>query len=298
MTPEIDPRAHQPELVVPDGRSREDILDVLTSFSIDGSAAGELENYAREDCDRFLYTLSLIPNGPIRILEVGANPYFLTYLIKTYRPEAGLTLLNYFGGPTELRSQTLEAVGIGGSVERHNLTYHNLNVEETDLPFEDGSFDLVLYCEVIEHLLNDPVASLLRLKRVLRPGGALVLTTPNVARLANVARLIAGANIYDPYSGYGPYGRHNREYNRHELHRLLHYVGLEADTIFTADVHRNEARDFADLSVLTGLVSSRANDLGQYLFTRSTKTGPDPLKKPGWLYRSYPDEALDFNETL
>jgi SAM-dependent methyltransferase len=46
------------------------------------------------------------------------------------------------------------------------------------LPFEDGSFDLVWCSEVIEHLV-DPAFSLGELRRVTKPGGLLVLTTPN-----------------------------------------------------------------------------------------------------------------------
>lgn len=46
------------------------------------------------------------------------------------------------------------------------------------LPFADGSFDLVWCSEVIEHL-QDPAFSLAELRRVTKPGGLLVLTTPN-----------------------------------------------------------------------------------------------------------------------
>lgn len=46
------------------------------------------------------------------------------------------------------------------------------------LPFADGEFDLVWCSEVIEHL-KEPAASLGELVRVTRPGGELVLTTPN-----------------------------------------------------------------------------------------------------------------------
>lgn len=46
------------------------------------------------------------------------------------------------------------------------------------LPFEDGRFDLVWCSEVIEHLV-DPAFSLGELRRVTKPGGLLVLTTPN-----------------------------------------------------------------------------------------------------------------------
>ncbi|MFN3197628.1 MAG: class I SAM-dependent methyltransferase [Bradymonadia bacterium] len=46
------------------------------------------------------------------------------------------------------------------------------------LPFEDDSFDLIWSSEVIEHLA-DPAFSLSELRRVTRPGGSLILTTPN-----------------------------------------------------------------------------------------------------------------------
>ena len=50
------------------------------------------------------------------------------------------------------------------------------------LPYDDASFDVVLLIEVIEHLENHRVA-LGELARVLRPGGLLILTTPNIMRL-------------------------------------------------------------------------------------------------------------------
>jgi SAM-dependent methyltransferase len=46
------------------------------------------------------------------------------------------------------------------------------------LPFRGGSFDLIVSCETLEHLANPPLA-VRELARVLRPGGRLVVTTPN-----------------------------------------------------------------------------------------------------------------------
>lgn len=48
------------------------------------------------------------------------------------------------------------------------------------LPFADDSFDVVISSEVIEHTTN-PVLAISEMCRVLKPGGKLVLTTPNKA---------------------------------------------------------------------------------------------------------------------
>ena len=100
------------------------------------------------------------------------------------------------------------------------LLYWHLLVSEPKFAQHVGAhFDHILFCEVLEHLTNHPLRAVLQLKKVLKPDGMLVLTTPNAARLENVVAFIEGRNIYDPYSAYGPYGRHNREYTRHELHQ-------------------------------------------------------------------------------
>jgi len=54
------------------------------------------------------------------------------------------------------------------------------------LPFRERSFDALFAGELIEHL-EDPRLGLREFRRVLRPGGTLVLTTPNRLRLANLA---------------------------------------------------------------------------------------------------------------
>ena len=48
------------------------------------------------------------------------------------------------------------------------------------LPFGDGAFDSVVCLEVLEHLF-EPQHALREIRRVLKPGGALILTVPNVA---------------------------------------------------------------------------------------------------------------------
>jgi 2-polyprenyl-3-methyl-5-hydroxy-6-metoxy-1,4-benzoquinol methylase len=66
------------------------------------------------------------------------------------------------------------------------------------LPFGDGSFDVVLCSEVVEHL-RSPRDGVRELARVLAPGGRLVLTTPNRGWLP--ALLLASALRMRPYEG-------------------------------------------------------------------------------------------------
>jgi SAM-dependent methyltransferase len=70
----------------------------------------------------------------------------------------------------------------------------NLNCDP--LPFADESFDLVTCSEVIEHVEN-PHALVREFRRVLRPGGRAILTTPNVLNVeSRVKALCAGVSSH------------------------------------------------------------------------------------------------------
>jgi SAM-dependent methyltransferase len=204
-----------------------------------------------------------------------------------------LTLTNSFhAGDSGVHRQRVRYVRDLECEVNEEFEYHALNVEAERFPFDDGSFDVVLFCEVIEHLLLDPVTALSEMHRVLKVGGTLVVTTPNLARLENVGRLAAGANIYDPYSGYGPYGRHNREFIRHELIQLLEFTGFSPTSHFTADVHSHATANFIDPARLAGLVEHRLPDLGQYIFCAATKTHSPRDGRPSELFRSMSGQDL------
>jgi len=276
-------------LPLPAGRSAADLLGMLATLSIENAPASELRNYLYEDFERFVHTWGLTRGLEGRCLEIGSNPYFTTVLMREFS-DLSLTLTNFFGASASPDHQQVSYRKIDDDEARtHELEFHVVNVESDRFPFDDDEFDVVLFCEVIEHLLEDPIAALLEIKRVLRPGGQLILTTPNVGRFENVARLVAGANIYDPYSGHGPYGRHNREYTRHELNELLTFVGFDATEHFTADVHAWPAGVHSAADSLAAAVSHRLSDLGQYLFFRAINARPARSGRPDFTYRSRHD---------
>ena len=64
-------------------------------------------------------------------------------------------------------------------IDKQPQCAHGIAVDlDHGLPLPDATFDLVWCSEVIEHL-RDPAATVAELRRVTRPGGLLVLTTPN-----------------------------------------------------------------------------------------------------------------------
>ncbi|HEX2922861.1 MAG TPA: class I SAM-dependent methyltransferase, partial [Chloroflexota bacterium] len=85
------------------------------------------------------------------------------------------------------------------------------------LPFDDGSFDAVVSQHLVEHL-DDPSAALAEWYRVLRPGGILVLVTPN-------------GDYPDPEIFADP--THNVLFTHGSLRSYLSASGFHVDRLFT-----------------------------------------------------------------
>lgn len=108
--------------------------------------------------------------------------------------------------------------------ERHARLDTRLVQPEAPLPFEDASFDLVWAGETIEHVA-DTQGWLSEVRRVLRSGGALLLTTPDHGPLRMLA-LALRPRLLDAH--FDPRGEHLRFYTRRTLAALLADFGFEA----------------------------------------------------------------------
>ena len=162
------------------GTTTEALFETFRSWSINGEPAGHMDAYLADSFCRFVHTLELVgPNSTGRCLEIGANPYFTTHLLAQFTA-LDLTLINFYGdhGRGTRTTEQLSYASPGVVETTLALDSDLLNVEEDALPHPDGAFDVVLFCEVLEHLLMDPLAVLREIHRVLRPNGALVLSTP------------------------------------------------------------------------------------------------------------------------
>ena len=177
--------------------SAEDIRRYLYSFEIVGSDKSFIKAYVDDALARFFHTIDLLAGRTTgSLLEIGANPYLLTILIRNIS-DFDTTLTNFFslsvydkevaGGRQTVRSRIFG--------EEYDFSFKTLNIELSDYPFEDNEFDLVLFCEVLEHIVVDPLKVFEKIRRVLKPGGELILTTPNAVRLINFAHMLAGKNF-------------------------------------------------------------------------------------------------------
>src|SRR6185312_3116196 len=77
---------------------------------------------------------------------------------------------------------TLDAGIVKDLAALHAITLlRNANLERPAAleTLEDDSVDVVLFTEIIEHITFNPVAMWRAIHRVMRPGGTIVVTTPN-----------------------------------------------------------------------------------------------------------------------
>ena len=93
------------------------------------------------------------------------------------------------------------------------------------LPFDDGSFALVLCAETIEHV-RDVQLLLSEVRRVLRPGGVLAVTTPAHSRRTALRLLVRGWE-----SEFDPLSPHLRFFTKRSLARLLDELGFDVDSL-------------------------------------------------------------------
>lgn len=146
-----------------------------------------------------------------RIIDVGCGDGF------------HLGLLREFGQPSwklEGIDNSSRAIEVAA---RSGLAVHQGSVEQLDLP--ESSYDLALLIQTIEHV-GDPPAVLKAVRRLLKPGGHVVIVTDNTDSLD--FKLFKGRH----WGGYH-FPRHWNLFNARTLGALARKVGLEVDSLST-----------------------------------------------------------------
>lgn len=277
-------------------RSRRVFADEAKEKDLFQVAATEMQGYLASAGGRFLQTLDVISRVAGRggdVLEIGANPYFVTAVL-LHDFELKVTCM---GRPPVVWPGSAAGTGLrqkrflSVSHATHPIEEVVCNAERDRFPFSDESFDTVIAAEILEHLIYSPTHFLYEIQRVLRPGGRLILTTPNAVQLRYLVRWFQGRSNWDQYSGYGVYGRHQREYTPREVVKLLTALNFSVDEAITYYAPRVDSPVAGALaSALHWLAPGRQPEM---TFV-ARRTGQPRVSYPPFLYRSVypePDDA-------
>lgn len=222
-------------------------------------AAEDKPAYLRLHRDRYVALLQALAAPPgSRVLEIGCNPGQFTEILV----QAG-----YGVWGVDLHPEDRPALWarLGVEVRRTNL-------EEEALPFAESAFDAVVFSEVLEHLPHSPLPALEEIRRVLAPGGMLVLSTPNARSIRE--RLPLGLRLFFWQSLEAPADFRRR-------------MELRGEARYTVHHHLYTAGEVRWLLARAGLGAVRV----QYVLAREGVgvTGERLLRKP---WRALPKAAL------
>lgn len=213
-----------------------------------------------------------------RAIEIGATDYFQVALGTTF--DFAEVWGTDFSVHVEHKLYTRDVTAAGHKVRSTTVS---LDIERELFPVTEGYFDLVLYCEVLEHMDIDPMFALAEFNRILPVGGQLILTTPNCCSARNTWKILQG---YRPHffmqyeKSRSPY-RHNFEYDVHAARQLVEAAGFRVDRLYTVDVFEQpvpEAIDFLKRNHLP------TDNRGDDIFILATKAGPVVDRWPYGMY--------------
>jgi SAM-dependent methyltransferase len=154
-----------------------------------------------------------------RVLDVGAG--FGRHVFECARLGAHVVALDYAPDEVVETRNTLGAMVEGGEITADKLI-GVLRGDACTLPFPDHTFDVVITSEVLEHIQDD-VAAIAEMTRVLKPGGRFAATVPSWFPE------VVNWKLSDEYHAPKSKGGHVRIYAKTELRAKLHAAGLDVD---------------------------------------------------------------------
>ena len=236
---------------------------------------------------RLIKTLEITPPGSAddRVLEMGAY----LQITPALRTKLGYGEVRgcYYGklGRSDHRTVT-SAAG-----ETFECEIDHFDAEKDVFPYPDGHFATVICGELIEHLFEDPMHLMSQVNRILKPGGHLVLTTPNIAALRGISGILQGYHpgffhaYIRPAEGTGEVdARHNREYAPREIHQLLENSGFEVTRLETGEFRDEPHPEFGWILHLLERYRLSTELRGDGIYAVGRKTGAVRERYPAWLY--------------
>jgi len=257
-------------------------VDAVTTW-----LAPEGRAYAANHRSRFVHTLEITPRGDAygSVLEMGA--YMQITAALKFQLGYGTVRGCYFGPLGRIDHKTITSET--GDVFECDIDH--FDAEKDVYPYGDASFDTVLCCELIEHLFADPMHMMGEINRILKPGGHLVLTTPNIGSLRSVSAILLGYHpaffpaYIRPREGDSEVeARHNREYVPMEIQHLLTNSGFEVVRLETGEFLDEPHPEFGWVTHLLKRYNLSHDLRGDGIYAVARKTEAVKDRWPTWLY--------------
>ena len=258
--------------------------EYLLGWSTDKGSA----NYFQTHMTRLQKTLAITPAGTAedRILEMGAY----LQITPSLKAKLGYGEVRgcYFGPAGRIEKRKV----VSSDGEEFECEIDLFDAERDRFPYPDEYFSTVLCCELLEHLPNDPMFMMSEINRILKPGGHLVLTTPNIASLRAIAAILGGfhpgffpAYIRPQREGEEVEARHNREYAPREMLRLFADAGFHVMILETGEFLDVPHPEFGWIHHLLDRYILPSDLRGDGIFVVGRKDGPVKRRYPAWLYQ-------------
>jgi len=182
---------------------------------------------------------------------------------------------------------------IQNKFEQHNIEWYSTNLADYLIPCDSAKFDLIIMCEVLEHLNFNPLPVLAEVNRVAVMDGLLYLALPNLTRLRNRMNMLLGWSIHEPIDSFVHQlnkkdtmivGIHWREYTVDEVKYMLNKSGfknvksyLTSDAVFFP--RRPSLRDLAKKIIFTALPALSFHQV--HIFRKIQRPSDDLLQLLG-----------------
>jgi glycosyltransferase involved in cell wall biosynthesis/SAM-dependent methyltransferase len=278
VSPEPEPVGPEREASIPPP-SADDILEWVPPKP-------PLRAYVDAHLSRLARTLEITPPGSPaeRILEMGTYMNLAPALRK--RLGYGEVRACYYGelGIVEHREVT------SSDGERFGCDIELFDAEKDVFPYPAEYFATVLCCELVEHLSVDPMHMMIEVNRILRPGGHLVLTTPNLASLRAISAILQGYNpgMFPQYIRPDAEGkidpRHSHEYTPFEVRLLLSDGGFEVCLLETGPFYEQPRPELAWVRRLLEHYEYSTDLRDEGIYAVGRKIAPPRSRYPAWLY--------------
>lgn len=189
------------------------------------------DDYAQKTMPRSRWLLEefqkLVKPSDGSVLEIGSYSGLNTIALKEFGYDAHAVDL-----PLVVNDPVLKA-----PYDRYHVPLRPYQIAEGQrVPYPDNHFAGVILIEVLEHLTINPLHLLNEIKRVLKPGGLLLMTTPNQVRFRGRLKVALGQSMNDDpqrlvksfrkQDGLDDSGYHWKLYTAEEVKTLAHALGL------------------------------------------------------------------------